>query len=81
MNVAVVKVGKVQSGKFSNEYQCVKVVDIDTQKVYTLNIGSMSSEKFKPFLKKGNIFYNVETRIDNPKVIDVFKGYSNVTTI
>jgi hypothetical protein len=78
MNVAVIKVGRPQSGKFSSRYQCVKVKDIEKGDVYTLNIGSVSSNAFVPYLKEGNVFFGVQLRVDNPKIIDVTKGFINV---
>lgn len=75
------RVGKPQVGKFSRFYQCVKVKDIATGKTYTLNIGSESSRMFQPHLKVGNVFFGVQVRQDNPKVIDVFKGYERVKII
>ena len=78
MDIAVVTVGKKQIGKYSNEYQCVKVIGLLDQKIYTLNIGSVSARKFEPFLDEGNVFFGVEVREDNRKVIDVTKGFKRV---
>lgn len=75
MNVAIVSVGKKQKGIYSNPYRCVKVKDIETEKMYTLNIGSRNSAKFKPYLAKGTVFYGVQEREDMEGVIDVSKGF------
>lgn len=81
MNVVIARIGKKQKSKFSEEYRCVKVMDINTKDIYTLNIASENSRKFVPFLKKGNIFFDVQSREDYPKVIDVTKGFSHVKQI
>lgn len=81
MDIAVVKIGKPQKAKYSNFYQCVKVKDIKTEKMYTLNIGSESSMQFQPCLQIGNVFFGVQTRLDNPAVIDVFKGFDRVKRV
>lgn len=78
MDVAIVSVGRKQKGIYSHPYQCVKVKDLDSGKILTLNIGARNSAKFKPFLTKGTVFYGVQAREDMDSVIDVVKGFISV---
>lgn len=81
MRIAVLKVSREFKSKFSAQYQCVKVKDLDTEKVYTLNIGSLSSLKWKPYLKEGVVFHGVRLNPFNKEVIDVKFGFNRVTNI
>jgi len=81
MRIAIVKISREFKSKFSAQYQCVKVKDLDTEKIYTLNIGSLSSLKWKPYLKDGAVFHGVRLNPFNKKVIDVKYGFTRVSNI
>lgn len=78
IDVSIISIGRVQNSKFSKNYQCVKVKDIHTERIYTLNIGSVSSLKFRPYLKKGNVFFGCKENTNRRGVIDIRHGFTRV---